>query len=363
VFPAVPLAWAFRAAGHDVLVGTASVGLAARDAGLPVADIAPDLNVHALFGQAITKHPELRLEVQGEAMRDVGNIATLFAEVSRGLIEPAVRLARSYRPDLVVCPPMHGGALVAAAALGVPTVDLGFGFARTSQIPDLMYERLVDEFTAHGATGLSERRVSLDVAPASMVDTQAGARPMRYVPYNGGAVLPDWLVTAEKAERPRVAVTLGTVSPQLGGVAAIKGVITAAADVDAEFVLALGDADLDVLGTLPDNVRTGGWLPLGALLTTCAGVIHHGGGGTTLTALDAAVPQLVLPDGADRYINADAVARRGAGIAASASDVDDTLLRTLVTDEELRSVSAEVRAEMATMPTPTEIAAELADLR
>lgn len=41
VFPMVPLAWAFRAAGHDVLMATGQLGMAAINAGLDVADITP----------------------------------------------------------------------------------------------------------------------------------------------------------------------------------------------------------------------------------------------------------------------------------------------------------------------------------
>ena len=81
--------------------------------------------------------------------------------------------------------------------------------------------------------------------------------------------------------------------------------------LDAEFVLALGDADPSSLGELPDNVRAAGWVPLSALLPTCAALVHHGGAGSTLTAIDAGVTQLVLPHGADQYMNADAW--RGAG--------------------------------------------------
>ncbi|WP_425558912.1 hypothetical protein [Kutzneria kofuensis] len=41
----VPLTWALRAAGHDVLVATSSDALVVADAGLPVVDALPGLDI------------------------------------------------------------------------------------------------------------------------------------------------------------------------------------------------------------------------------------------------------------------------------------------------------------------------------
>ncbi len=57
---------------------------------------------------------------------------------------------------------------------------------------------------------------------------------MRFLPYNGGAVLPDWVRT--RPEQPRIAVSLGTISP----LAAIGPLVEMAEQMDAEFVLAIG---------------------------------------------------------------------------------------------------------------------------
>jgi UDP:flavonoid glycosyltransferase YjiC (YdhE family) len=78
--------------------------------------------------------------------------------------------------------------------------------------------------------------------------------------------------------------------------------------------------------------------------------------------LDAGVPQLVLPAGADQFINAEAVHKRGVGIAAEQGDVDATLVSSLLTDEKFRSASAEVKAEMAAMPTPVDVVPRLVEL-
>lgn len=127
-------------------------------------------------------------------------------------------------------------------------------------------------------------------------------------------------------------------------------------------MLAVGSTDPAELGALPSNVRVAGWVPLTTLLPGCAGIIHHGGAGTTLTALDSGVPQLILPSGADRYINATSVTRRGAGLTAEAETVDGALVARLLADDTLRAAAAEVRAEMRAMPTPIGVAERLTGL-
>lgn len=99
----------------------------------------------------------------------------------------------------------------------------------------------------------------------------------------------------------------------------------------------------------------------GALLPACAAIVHHGGAGSTMTALDAGVSQLVLPSGADRYVNADAVRERGVGLSAEEHELVVPLLNRLLTDAGLRAEAAAVRAELRAMPAPEVVAAELVE--
>jgi UDP:flavonoid glycosyltransferase YjiC (YdhE family) len=82
-------------------------------------------------------------------------------------------------------------------------------------------------------------------------------------------------------------------------------------------LLTLGrDGDPERLGRLPPNVRAERWVPQEAVLPATAAVVGHGGYGTTLGALAAGAPQVVLPlFSTDQWANAEAVARAGAGIA------------------------------------------------
>jgi UDP:flavonoid glycosyltransferase YjiC (YdhE family) len=140
------------------------------------------------------------------------------------------------------------------------------------------------------------------------------------------------------------------------GIGVLHRVLGLAPEINADFVLALEPRDREKLGELPENVRAGGWLPLGALLAACDAAVHHGGSGTMYAALSAGVPQLLIPDGAsDRQVNADAVVARGAGLACPPDQLDAGLLHRLVADRGVRDAAQEVRAELAGMPSPAEV--------
>ncbi|SFP83935.1 nucleotide disphospho-sugar-binding domain-containing protein [Amycolatopsis rubida] len=353
LFPMVPLIWATRAGGHEVLVASTGAALeAAASAGLPGADTAPDLDMGQVFTRVIERHPHLMETQLGEGMSDFRDVVPLFAALAQALLGGLVDLARSWRPDIVVYEVLATAGAVAAAEIGVPAVQHDITFTST--------EGLHERITAHLDRRVSPAAAVIAIRPPSLVPLPACAWPVRYVPYNGGAVLPDWLL--EPADRPRVAVTLGTVSPGMSQLGPIPRVVRAAAEVDADFLLALGDTAHDDLGQLPPNVRSIGWSPLSELLPRCSAVIHHGGSGTVYNGLLAGLPQLLLPDGADRGLNAAAVCSRGLGLSARAEDLDAALVRRLLDDTSLRTAAAEVRAEIEGLPAPGTLVPRLAAL-
>jgi UDP:flavonoid glycosyltransferase YjiC (YdhE family) len=93
-------------------------------------------------------------------------------------------------------------------------------------------------------------------------------------------------------------------------------------------------------------------------------MIHHGGSGSMMAALAAGVPQLVLPFVGDEFGNARAVVERGVGIDIDIDRerVTPAVVQRLIEDESLRTTAAEVRAEVAAMPSPADLVPRLADL-
>lgn len=362
VFPQVPLAWALQALGHEVLMVTGGPGLVVERAGILVADFTPGLVGWEVEEEVIREHPDHLAEVRGSRIRNFTEGIHRVSRVARVGLDETVRIAEAWRPDLVVHDPLTIGGLVAAARLGVPSVEHGFGFARTTGLAEMYLDHLRADFERHGVSALPTRRAKIDIAPASMLSATPEEWPMRPISRNGGAILPEWLVGAGPLDRPRVAVTLGTVLPMAGGLGPFTRIAEAAEGIDADFVFVLGADDRAGLGALPPNVRAEGWLPFGALVARCTAAVHHGGSGATMAALTAGVPSVVLPGGADNYANADAVTTRGAGLTSTADDVDEHVLRQLVEDEKLRRNAAEVHAEIQDMPTPFAVVSRIEDL-
>jgi UDP:flavonoid glycosyltransferase YjiC (YdhE family) len=125
-------------------------------------------------------------------------------------------------------------------------------------------------------------------------------------------------------------------------------------------------ADPGVLGAQPAHVRVEQYVPQTALLPQCDVVVSHAGSGTVLATLALGVPQLCLPQGADQFLNASAVAGAGAGIslgpdAATPEAIADAVARLL--DEPAFGLAAkEVAASIEGMPSPDEVARVLEDL-
>jgi 8-demethyltetracenomycin C L-rhamnosyltransferase len=355
-FPAIPIAWALRAAGHDVLFATSGDGLIVEKSGLPVVDLRLGEDAPEEFARVEARHPEFRAIMNQENGRRLENFADVipaFADLSAALAGPAVEIATAWRPDLIVYSPLHGAGLLAAAVIGVPAVELREGFGHRPKHIEMLYEHMAESFGTYGLPAYT----SLDFSPPSMIDPADVGIPLRYVPFNGGSVVPDWLGPyAPPPARPRIGVTLGTVWTELSP---IRSLLADAAGVDAEFVLALGDIDTSSLGPIPDNVRLAGWVPLSDLLPTCAGVVHHGSCGGTMSSLAAGVPQLTLGVASDSYLNGSAVVQRGVGFTGQPTREN---LQRLVEDDAMRTAAREVAEEISLMPAPARVAEHLARL-
>jgi vancomycin aglycone glucosyltransferase len=72
--------------------------------------------------------------------------------------------------------------------------------------------------------------------------------------------------------------------------------------------------DLTVLPEdLPESTTVFSWLPFDELISHVDGVLHHGGASLILKTIALGKPQIALPYGADRPVNAQCMARLGLG--------------------------------------------------
>jgi UDP:flavonoid glycosyltransferase YjiC (YdhE family) len=181
---------------------------------------------------------------------------------------------------------------------------------------------------------------------------------MRFVPPGLGRPAPEGLPAA--GLRPRVFVSRSTVA-QPGRDRLMSTVVAAGAGADVELVLVRPDASV-TRRPLPPGVLTTDWVAFPAVLPSAAGLVHHGGAGTLLTALSCGVPQLVFPGAGDRRVNAALLTARGAGMSVELADLDRSTLDRMAVDPALRAAAAEVAAEMAAMPHPDDVVPVLAGL-
>lgn len=362
LFPTVPLAGALRAAGHEVRYATGGLSLAASDAGFDVVDVTPGLDYLPVY---MAEDPQTAPSANPMFADDPDDVAlaALFARVSGVMADGVVEQARAWRPNVIVAPPLQGAGRLAAGALGVPLVEPRLGaYDSNAGLTDMIAEGMGEAYRRHGAGDLA-RLMRITTFPRSFLERlperrrSAYAAPMRYVPYNGGAVLPAWLLSPPA--RPRIAVTLGTVEAQWGGIAILRPLIESAADVDAEFVVTLGGGDAALLGELPANVRTVEWAPLHALLATSAAVIHHGGSGTTMTAVTAGIPQCVIPRGSYQQTGGDLLPGLGIGLVTKPEALGAVECRTLLKDEAMRDAARRARADLAAMPSPAAVVPQI----
>jgi UDP:flavonoid glycosyltransferase YjiC (YdhE family) len=383
LLPIVPLIWAARASGHEVALATSGemTDVAAR-AGLTVIDVFPD---RARWAQLMAQigHPDSVPDTEPVEVRRAADSHAPFAMFTAIMTEGTIAAARAFAPDLIATTGDHPAGALAASSVDVPVLEVGNRISWSNR--DAGWASPANVFAEDAVLHPLRQRLGIPANPPviiARIDPRAPSmgglrvgdgdepdprdgRPwwgMQYVPYNGGAVIPDWALNP--ARKARIGVTLGTVVPVISGSTILGVVIDALSSLDVEVILAAGAADVGSLGELPANVRSVGYLPLSVFMPTCGLLIHHGGSGTTAAPLFYGVPQLVLPSFADNPLSARRVVDRGVGLSHDPATVDVTIIRDLVarllTEPGFREAARQVSAEIATQATPSDIVARLA---
>ncbi|MFD9967438.1 activator-dependent family glycosyltransferase [Streptomyces sp. NPDC059017] len=396
----VPLAWAMRAAGHEVRVATQpDVVEDINNAGLTAVAVGEVLDVPATMNPEYTDEPE---EMRDEAWLDVLDISETRPEklthsYVHGVLtawtsfvyqntlpdtttEELIDFARAWRPDLVVWDTMYYPGALAARISGAAHARLMFGLdlvglmrrhylGGLAALPPALREDPLEEWMSrilrrHGrefSEDLVVGQWTIDPVPPSLrLPVDLPSVPMRYVPYNGEATIPGWL--RERPRRPRVCLTLGRSFREVVGAdrASVGDLLAAVADLDVEVVATFTADQLDPDRRVPGNVRVVDFVPLDALLATSAAIVHHGGSGTLQTALAHGVPQVMVP--ARMWCNvpkAHRVRDAGAGLCIDPEDLTPDGLRTAlvrVLGEPAFATNADrLRREVAGTPAPADI--------
>ena len=366
--PMIPVAHACRAAGHDVAVAApASFAGSVTGAGLPhlpFPDVAAD-RLGAVFGRL----PSLPRE---EANRMV--VGEIFGRLdAQAALPTLLDLIRDWAPDVVVRDPAEFGALVAAAWSGLPQVqvaiDMG-GFIPA--VADWLDEPIRE---LEQLAGIGDRRGAQRVLATStfssvpaVLDHPASGPVWRYRIDTSGAG-PSLPAEWGDADAPLVYVSFGSVAGSTGRFDALyPAILEVLADLPVRVLITTGKGyDPAHLDPRPANAWATSWWPQAAAMRDAALVVGHGGFGTTMTALAAGVPQLVLPlFSSDQFLNAERVQAVGVGAfllgGLDALPEVPRVVRDLLDQPGYAEAARRVAADMAALPDVTTTVAVLEEL-
>jgi UDP:flavonoid glycosyltransferase YjiC (YdhE family) len=323
--PLLPFANAFVRTGHEVLFA-GPPDLAGPVDGAGFAFLQFDPPPEDQLGAIWARVPELPPEQANEVV-----VGEVFGRLNTAAALPRLREAcEQWRPDAVLRDPNEYGSALAAELHGIPHARVAIGLASVEELGLGIAAGAIDAIRqAEGLASdlradLLRRSPYLSLFPPTLdegvqPDTHRFHDPVWEQPPGD---LPDWWRGRE--HQPLVYVTFGSVAGSFPQALPVYGVaLQAVADLPVRVLLTVGrDLDPDALPDAPDNVRVERWVPQQDVLGHAAAAVVHGGSGSTLGALAAGVPLVVVPLFADQPQNARRVAEVGAGLAVE-PDRDD----------------------------------------
>ncbi|GAA0297356.1 DUF1205 domain-containing protein [Streptomyces polychromogenes] len=375
LLPLTPLAWAFRAAGHEVLVATQPplVG-AVTAAGLPAVAVGSAMDHTRLLGSAMRPlHPDAAPAPAPAPVPAPGRRRRLglSVRVAEDMVDGLARLCAAWQPSLVLHEPTTYAAPLAAASLGIAHAPVLWGVNFHDAARAHEAEAFAGLSARLGVDGFDSRGlVTVDPCPPSLQVPSAHPRlGLRHVPYNGPGVVPPWLRRPGRPDRPRICLTWG-VSPHWANedeharaVEQQHRLIAALAGLDVDIVVATSSREAVDETRLPADVRVVERLPLHLLLPGCDLMIARGGAGSMMTALAAGVPQLCVPQYVSDLMPAERLAATGAALSLGDTPTDPEAVRDaaalMLRTPAFAGAAARLRAEAEGLPSAAAVVRRL----
>lgn len=310
------------------------------------------------MGQAFSRLPLLSYEQANEVV-----IADVFGRLDAQAALPGVSdIFDAWKPDLVLRDPCEFASLAVACRSRVAQAIVAIGVsAMTDAVAHFVTEPLAELDAFAGLTvgscvaALAGTKTVTSV-PA-ILDGQSAGKLHRYrdgAASTPGPRLPDpW----GEPDHPLVYVTFGSVAGSQGRFDDLyRTVLEVLADEPVRVLLTTGHGlDPAELGSVPDNAKVERWWAQTDVMPHAGAAVGHGGFGTTMNAIAAGVPQVIMPlFSLDQRLNADHVEVVGAGLALwrGAEDVGriPKAVRTLLAGISHREAAREVAAQIAQLP-------------
>jgi glycosyltransferase len=292
-------------------------------------------------------------------------------------------LARDWRPDVIVAGTLAYAGPILAARLGVPWVRHTWDAIEITEADTGAAAELAAELAELGLDRIPPPDLLLEVCPPSLLparrlDGRATAF-MRWVPATGQRSLEPWMY--RRGAKRRICLTAGTrVAPQERPAAAgdyrqdafdfLRSLAVKVGALDAELLIAVPeDAAPALRASLRDVLGEQahvGWMPLDVVARHCDLIVHHGGGVTSMTALSAGLPQVVLPQWPIMIPAAGRAAAYGAAIALlPGEDSDERVAQacgTVLGTPGYAERAAAIAEEIAGLPAPADTVTRVTDL-
>ncbi|MFF5113921.1 glycosyltransferase [Streptosporangium sp. NPDC000509] len=363
VFGLAPLATAARARGHHIILASspeavsASVGI-----GVPAFSMTP-----------LTLTQLMTLDRAGKDLRVPQNeaeiplfVGGMFGRLTAAGFDRLHDLMTEWRPDLVVGGPHSYAAPMLAGPLGLPCVRhlLTGNTADREGVHPGVEEELRPELDKLGLEHIPAFDLTVDILPASLRPEGTGpVQPLRWTPMNEQRPLEPWMFS--RGERHRVVITAGSLATTNHSLTFLLGLVDAFTALDVEVIVATPDEVAEGLRG-ERGIAHAGWFPLDAALRTCDLIVHHSGAMTALAALNAGVPQLIIPQESRSVGWAQMLAAAHTAITLppgeDSPDVLATAGRELLDNPLYARGAGEISREITEMPSPTDVVGVLEKL-
>jgi UDP:flavonoid glycosyltransferase YjiC (YdhE family) len=367
--PLVPLGLELQARGHAVLVASA-------------ASFQPKIAASGLAGVAAgvdyRMGDEEQLVPALAAARARGDRTFLFTRevyaetVGKRMLPDVQRVVETWQPDVVVRDPVEFASCFVAEAAGIPHATgrenrflpvAGWDAEAGDVLNELAALAGVD---TDNAAGLLYRHLGLaPVLPSfvtaspvlpderefgcTVLDTMEFVRPAFFDGTLEDDVLPERAWNA----RSLVFASLGTVYNRQARL--LNAMLEAGRGAPFELVVAVGgDQDPAQFRDVQDNVHVVRYVALSRILPHCSAVITAGGMCTVMSALEHAVPMVVVPMNAEHPTNALRCEALGVGIRIPPEEATADSLRdaatTVIEDPSFHERATEMQSEFRSLP-------------
>jgi UDP:flavonoid glycosyltransferase YjiC (YdhE family) len=314
VRPLLPVARALRNAGHEILfASSARAQLGIERAGFAFSPAGLDY----VFEDIRESFPDCPAPGPG---RLPWMLRFMMCRSALASAPDLVKIAESWKPDLVLREGTEFGACLAAEHLGIPHAAVGVtGPPDPDQLgPAILCEARQSFGLPPDVSGqMTHRYLTLAAMPRAFIppdevrDTMHFVRPAPPDDWSEAANEPLSMLDTLPRNRPIVHVTFGTTEVnRCPGV--YETILDALRDKPLSLVLAIGGyRDPAEFGPQPANVTLATYISHAQLLPHCRAVICHGGYGTIMACIRLGIPMLIIPINADQPFNARVCAEMG----------------------------------------------------